>query len=161
MMHETNRVERGQRRRVTLLRFIATPRSSSRLCFLIYMFTLLLVRKSLMCIQTWFLFCLSLKLYTPLQLLSLLLSLLLLFFLLLGSTHAVFFAVIHNADASSSDIDPHVSGRSPQTSRICNGAYVATDVATDQVSPGSRNIAHVSPQPGSARSVVRWDGVSS
>ena len=43
-----------------------------------------------------------------------------------------FFVVIHNADASSSDIDPHVSGRSPQTSRICNGAYVATVVSTDQ-----------------------------
>ena len=40
----------------------------------------------------------------------------------------VCFFVIHNADASSSDIDPYVSGRSPQTSRICSGAYVATDV---------------------------------
>ena len=40
----------------------------------------------------------------------------------------VFFFVIHNADASSTDIDPHASGRSPQTSRICSGAYVATDV---------------------------------
>jgi len=38
------------------------------------------------------------------------------------------FLVIHNADASSSDRHFHVSGRSPQTSRICNGAYVATDV---------------------------------
>ena len=44
----------------------------------------------------------------------------------------VVFFVIHNADASSSDIDPHVSGRSPQTSRICSGAYVATDVSTEQ-----------------------------
>ena len=41
------------------------------------------------------------------------------------------FFVIPNADASSPDIDPHVSGRSPQTSRICNGAYVATDLSTD------------------------------
>ena len=90
------------------------------------------------------------------QLLCLLLSLLLLVFLLLGSTHAVFFfAVIHNADASSSDIDPHVSGRSPQTSRICNGACVSTDVSTDQDSPEPRNIAHVSPQPGNARSAAR------
>ena len=43
-----------------------------------------------------------------------------------------FFFVIHNADASSTDIDPHASGRSPQTSRICSGAYVATDVSTEQ-----------------------------
>ena len=42
-----------------------------------------------------------------------------------------FFFVIHNADASSTDIDPHASGRSPQTSRICSGAYVATDVSTE------------------------------
>ena len=41
------------------------------------------------------------------------------------------FFVIHNADASSTDIDPHASGRSPQTSRICSGAYVATDVSTE------------------------------
>ena len=37
-----------------------------------------------------------------------------------------FFFVIHNADASSTDIDPYASGRSPQSSRICSGAYVAT-----------------------------------
>ena len=43
-----------------------------------------------------------------------------------------FFFVIHNADASSTDIDPHASGRSPQTSRICNGSYDATDVSTEQ-----------------------------
>ena len=43
----------------------------------------------------------------------------------------LFFFVIHNADASSTDIDPHASGRSPQTSRICSGAYVATDVSTE------------------------------
>ena len=41
---------------------------------------------------------------------------------------SLFFFVIHNADASSTDIDPHASGRSPQSSRICSGAYVATDV---------------------------------
>ena len=44
----------------------------------------------------------------------------------------VSFFVIHNADASSTDIDPHASGRSPQTSRICSGAYVASDVSTEQ-----------------------------
>ena len=44
----------------------------------------------------------------------------------------VSFFVIHNADASSTDIDPHASGRSPQTSRVCSGAYVATDVFTEQ-----------------------------
>ena len=48
------------------------------------------------------------------------------------------FFVIHNADASSTDIDPHASGRSPQTSRICSGAYVATDdVSTEQ--PAARD----------------------
>ena len=36
------------------------------------------------------------------------------------------FFVIHNAEAASTDIDPYASGRSPQTSRICSGAYVAT-----------------------------------
>ena len=49
----------------------------------------------------------------------------------------LFFFVIHNADASSTDIDPHASGRSPQTSRICSGAYVATDVSTEQ--PAARD----------------------
>ena len=44
----------------------------------------------------------------------------------------VSFFVIHNADASSTDINPHASGLSPQTSRICSGAYVATDVFTEQ-----------------------------
>ena len=39
---------------------------------------------------------------------------------------ASFFFLIHNADASSTDIDPHASRRSPQISRICGGAYVAT-----------------------------------
>ena len=53
------------------------------------------------------------------------------------------FFVIHNADASSTDIDPHASGRSPQTSRICSGAYVATDVSTELEQPELRNIAHV------------------
>ena len=42
------------------------------------------------------------------------------------------FFVMHNADASSTDIDHHASGRSPQTARICTGAYVATDVSTEQ-----------------------------
>ena len=36
----------------------------------------------------------------------------------------VFF--IHNADSSSTDVDSHASGRSPQS-----GAYVATDVFTE------------------------------
>ena len=44
----------------------------------------------------------------------------------------VSFFVIHNAGASSTDIDPHASGRSPQTARICSGAYVATHVSTEQ-----------------------------
>ena len=111
-------------------------------------FTLLLVRNTLMSIQTWFLSLLSLKVQTLLQsLFLLLLLLLLLWFLLLllivvlllqlllplhvMLVALVFFFVIHNADASSTDIDPHASGRSPQTSRICSGAYVATDVSTE------------------------------
>ena len=43
-----------------------------------------------------------------------------------------FFFVIHNADASSTDIDFHASGRSPQTLRICSGAYVVADASTEQ-----------------------------
>ena len=89
------------------------------------------------------------KVQTLLQLLILLLLLLLLWFLLfplivvlllqlLLPLHVMLvvfvfpFFVMHNADASSTDIDPHASGRSPQTSRICSGAYVATDVSTEQ-----------------------------
>ena len=41
------------------------------------------------------------------------------------------FFFIHNADSSSTDVDSHASGRSPQSSRICSGAYVATDVFTE------------------------------
>ena len=112
------------------------------------MLTLLLVLNSLMSIQTWFLSLLSLKVQTLLQSLFLLLLLLLLWFLLLLlivvlllqlllPLHVMLvvfvflFFVIHNADASSTDIDPHASGRSPQTSRICSGAYVATDASTE------------------------------
>ena len=100
----------------------------------------LLVLNILMSIQTWLCPLLSLKVQTLLQSLFLLLLLLLLCFLLLllivvllpaaaaAARHACcvcvsFFCVIHNADASSTDIDPHASGRSPQTSRICSGAY--------------------------------------
>ena len=43
-----------------------------------------------------------------------------------------FFFVIHNRDASSTDIDLHASGRSPQTLRICSGAYVVADAFTEQ-----------------------------
>ena len=101
----------------------------------------------LMGIQTWFLSLLSLKVQTLLQSLCLLLLLLLWFLLLLLIVvlllqlllplHVMLvvfvflFFVTHNADASSTDIDPHASGRSPQTSRICSGAYVATDVSTE------------------------------
>ena len=77
------------------------------------------------------------KVQTLLQSLFLLLLLLLLWFLLLLlivvlllqlllPLHVMLvvfvflFFVIHNADASSTDIDPHASGRSPQTSRICS-----------------------------------------
>ena len=42
------------------------------------------------------------------------------------------FFFLHNADVSSTDIAPYVSGRSPQTLRICSGAYVATRVSTEQ-----------------------------
>ena len=44
----------------------------------------------------------------------------------------VFFFFLHKADVSSTDIAPFVSGRSPQTLRICSGAYVATCVSTEQ-----------------------------
>ena len=109
----------------------------------------LIVLNILMSIQTWFLSLLSLKVQTLLQSLFLPLLLLLLWVLLLLlivvlllqlllPLHVMLvvfvflFFVIHNADASSTDIDPHASGRSPQTSRICSGAYVATDVFTEQ-----------------------------
>ena len=42
------------------------------------------------------------------------------------------FFFLHKADVSSTDIAPYVSGRSPQTLRICSGAYVATCVSTEQ-----------------------------
>ena len=42
------------------------------------------------------------------------------------------FFFLHKADVSSTDIAPYVSGRSPQTLRICSGAYVATRVSTEQ-----------------------------
>ena len=42
------------------------------------------------------------------------------------------FCFIHKADVSSTGIDLHASGRSPQTSRIYSGAYVATHVSTEQ-----------------------------
>ena len=42
------------------------------------------------------------------------------------------FFFLKKADVSSTDIAPHVSGRSPQTLRICSGAYVATRVSTEQ-----------------------------
>ena len=44
----------------------------------------------------------------------------------------VSFFFLNKADVSSTDIAPHVSGRSPQTLRICSGAYVATRVSTEQ-----------------------------
>ena len=44
----------------------------------------------------------------------------------------VCFFFIHKADVSSKGIDLHASGRSPQTSRIYTGAYVATHVSTEQ-----------------------------
>ena len=108
------------------------------------MLTLLLVLNSLMSIQNWFLSLLSLKVQTPLQSLFLLLLLLLLWFLLLLLSFVLLLQVllplhvmlvffdIPNAVVSFSNIVPHASGRSPQTSCICNGAHVATDVFTDQ-----------------------------
>ena len=42
------------------------------------------------------------------------------------------FFFLNKADVSSTDIAPYVSGRSPQTLRICSGAYVATRVSTEQ-----------------------------
>jgi len=54
----------------------------------------------------------------------------------------VFFFVIHNADASSPHIDPHASGRSPHTWRMCSVAYVGTHVLTERGSPEFRNIIH-------------------
>ena len=42
------------------------------------------------------------------------------------------FLFLNKADVSSTDIAPYVSGRSPQTLRICSGAYVATRVSTEQ-----------------------------
>ena len=42
------------------------------------------------------------------------------------------FFFLKKADVSSTDIAPYVSGRSPQTLRICSGAYVATRVSTEQ-----------------------------
>ena len=44
----------------------------------------------------------------------------------------VIFFFLHKADVSFTDIAPYVSGRSPQTLRICSGAYVATRVSTEQ-----------------------------
>ena len=52
------------------------------------------------------------------------------------------FFVIHNADASSPHIDPHASGRSPHTWRMCSVAYVGTHVLTERGSPEVRNIIH-------------------
>ena len=87
---------------------------------------------------------------TLLQLLLVLLLLLLLWFLLLPlivvlllqlllPLHVMlvvfvfrFFFVIHNRDAASTDKDLHASGRSPQTLRICSGAYVVADAFTEQ-----------------------------
>ena len=40
--------------------------------------------------------------------------------------------LVNKADVASTDIAPYVSGRSPQTLRICSGAYVATRVSTEQ-----------------------------
>ena len=54
----------------------------------------------------------------------------------------VSFFFLRNADASSTDIDPFASGRSPRTSCICSGAFVSTSVSTKQNSPELRNIAH-------------------
>ena len=110
-----------------------------------------------MSIQTWFLSLLSLKVQTLLQLLFFVLLLLLVWLLLLMvvllfqmlllllvmlvvSVFPFFF--LRNADASSTDIDPFASGRSPQTSCICSGAFVSTSVSTKQNSPELRNIAH-------------------
>ena len=43
-----------------------------------------------------------------------------------------FFFVIHNRDAASTDKYIHASGRSPQTLRICNGAFVGAHAFTGQ-----------------------------
>ena len=43
-----------------------------------------------------------------------------------------FFFSIHKADVSSTGIDHHASGRSPQTSRIYSVDHVATHVSTEQ-----------------------------
>ena len=73
----------------------------------------------------------------PLWFLLLLLIVVLLLQLLL-SLHVMLVVVVflffflNKADVSSTDIAPHVSGRSPQTLRICSGAYVATRVSTEQ-----------------------------
>ena len=45
------------------------------------------------------------------------------------------FFFIQTADVSSTGIDHHTSGRSPQTSRIYSVAYVATHVSTEQEYP--------------------------
>ena len=48
-----------------------------------------------------------------------------------GDRASFFLFAIHLADASSVDIDPYLSGPSPQTSCFCSGAYVAIDVSTE------------------------------
>ena len=108
----------------------------------------LLVLNILMSIQTWICPLLLLKVKSLLQSFFLLLLLLPLWFLLLLLFVVLLFQLllllhdmlvvlvsfffIHKADVSSTDIDLHASGRSPQTSRICSGAYVATHVSTEQ-----------------------------
>ena len=108
----------------------------------------LLVLNILMSLQTWLCPLLSLKVESLLQSLILLLLLLLWFLLLLLivvlllqlllSLHDMLVVLVflfffkHKADVSSTDIALHASGRSPQTSRICSGAYVDTHVSTEQ-----------------------------
>ena len=50
-----------------------------------------------------------------------------------SARHACCVGVFFNkADVSSTDIALHASGRSPQTLRICSGAYVVADASTEQ-----------------------------
>ena len=80
---------------------------------------------------------LILLLLLPLRLCFLLLLLIVLLLLqLLLPLHDMLvvgcFFFLDKADVSSTDIAPFVSGRSPQTLRICSGAHVATCVSTEQ-----------------------------
>ena len=52
-----------------------------------------------------------------------------------------FFFVIHNADASSTDIDPHASGRSPQTSELLRLAPLSPGACRGGRVPSARPCA--------------------